>query len=248
LSQTRKAKTVTLLLQGLAVLGSVLLAFSIDAWWEGHSERATETAILESLRAELLVNQERVVRQSRFMRGLEESALAVLSREAQNPSEVPSDSLDHLIGDLTFGATSAWVTATLDALVSSGDLSLIPDRDLRAEISLWARFVDQTEDFEAMQNDFLSERLLPFLSSRADLARLTNAYSDEPGTGLSIPGYQEFRMVSSDVEHRALLEDREFRNLVVQLYWNVTDMQAQYQRFEATLVDLLGDVGEPRRD
>ena len=35
--------------EGVVIVGSILLAFGIDAWWEGKQERARESEILDSL-------------------------------------------------------------------------------------------------------------------------------------------------------------------------------------------------------
>jgi len=38
----RKTRWVRALLEGLVIVGSILLAFGIDAWWEGRSEAQAE--------------------------------------------------------------------------------------------------------------------------------------------------------------------------------------------------------------
>ena len=39
--------------EGVVIVGSILLAFGIDAWWEGRQERAEEQQLLTNLQQEL---------------------------------------------------------------------------------------------------------------------------------------------------------------------------------------------------
>ena len=38
--------------EGVVIVGSILLAFGIDAWWDGSKERADELDYLRALRSE----------------------------------------------------------------------------------------------------------------------------------------------------------------------------------------------------
>jgi len=50
-------------LEGVAVVVSILLAFAIDAWWDGHQLRDAEAAAMDALRDEFVQNRE-VLQQS----------------------------------------------------------------------------------------------------------------------------------------------------------------------------------------
>ena len=49
-----------LLLEGIVIVSSILLAFAIDAWWETRNEFSSEQAVLQDLRAELTENIEAI--------------------------------------------------------------------------------------------------------------------------------------------------------------------------------------------
>ena len=57
-----------LTLEAFAIVGSILLAFAIDAWWEGHQLRDAEAAAMEALRDELVQNREVLRRSIAFNR------------------------------------------------------------------------------------------------------------------------------------------------------------------------------------
>ena len=96
-----------------------------------------------SLRDELRENQERLEVSTAFSSALEEAAYSMLEAAARPDLQASPDSIDSLLASLTWWAGSDWVTATLDALVSSGDLSLISDRRLRARLASWNRRVSR---------------------------------------------------------------------------------------------------------
>ena len=47
-------------IEAVAVVGSILLAFAIDAWWQERQEREEETEQLSRLHAEFMVNIKRL--------------------------------------------------------------------------------------------------------------------------------------------------------------------------------------------
>ena len=126
-------------LQGIAIVGSILLAFAIDAWWENRQEREIEQAVLGSLHRDFM--------QSRIDLDV---ALATFEdwhdRFARFQSATPAELarldnatasliLTSLYPGMTFDATSG----TLDALVSDGRLALIEDTKLRGGLVAWLR-------------------------------------------------------------------------------------------------------------
>ncbi len=51
---TRSIPWPRILVEGVVIVGSILLAFGIDAWWDGVQERALELEYAERLRADLV--------------------------------------------------------------------------------------------------------------------------------------------------------------------------------------------------
>ena len=50
----RKIPWTRLTVESIAIVGSILVAFAIDAWWEDRQERGDERSYLSSLRQELI--------------------------------------------------------------------------------------------------------------------------------------------------------------------------------------------------
>jgi len=55
---SRQIPWTRILVEGAVIVGSILLAFGIDAWWEGRSEAQAEQDILVSLEADFTRNRD----------------------------------------------------------------------------------------------------------------------------------------------------------------------------------------------
>ena len=87
---------------------------------------------------------------------------------------------------------------------------------------------------------------MPFLRERADLPQSSNAIthlpgSDEPNYGVQVP-------VAQPSDHRPLLNDPEFRNILLQKRWIVDDVLYQYSELEPMVESLIDLVTEELSD
>jgi len=141
------------------ILASILLAFTIDALWEGRQLRGEEQGVLRSLQTDFQASQVELLR---VLGTLERNRAAFERLQATTPevlSRLPADSvsLAGLTGAPSFDAYSG----TLDGLVGAGELDLIRDVRLREVLLHWMHGIDD-----------LPENLT---SVRAEAERLTHA-------------------------------------------------------------------------
>jgi hypothetical protein len=71
-----------LALQGLATVASILLAFAIDAWWDQHKAAEEKTAMLESVKVEMLSDLEWVKPECRYRHAALANTKALLQAAA----------------------------------------------------------------------------------------------------------------------------------------------------------------------
>lgn len=146
-SKKRLAFPTRLLAEGFAIVASILLAFAIDAWWDGLQERRDEVAVLGSLLGEFEANSARIpasiARHDRFVAAADE-VIRILR-------ETPDGEIA-MIADTLLAVTSVHhsfepVSGALQAVLQSGDLHLIENRTLRELLAKWpSRVVDATEN------------------------------------------------------------------------------------------------------
>jgi hypothetical protein len=136
----------TLIVEGGAIVLSILLAFSIDAWWDDRKERAEETEVLESLYVEFKANRD----EAAVVVAAHESAVeSVASLVAMSDDEVlalPATDIERRLRYLAYPRTFDAVRGTVDALVSSGKLGILGDRELREALTTFVNILEDVEE------------------------------------------------------------------------------------------------------
>lgn len=147
---TKSSQLLSRLGAGAAIVLSLLLAFGIDAAWQERGERREEIRLLSALRDEFMVNRDRVSEIMAFHSDLRSTAKALLEAAADPASDIPADSVDKLIGDVTWwGGFIGFESAALDAVILGGKLDLIENEAVRRLLTAWRREVEATARQEA---------------------------------------------------------------------------------------------------
>jgi hypothetical protein len=172
-----------LALEGLVVVMSILIAFVLDAWWDGRQLHGEMRQELGSVAREVAENRAAVEFEigalQRIIGGSEAMVSSLEAAPAGRPVAVP-DTLAWFVAfwspslDLSFGA--------LDALVASGRLAQIEDADLRLGLAgLKGKVLDAVADELLAQEVF--ERIYTLLSDHVDFAgiyRIDKQYFAQP--------------------------------------------------------------------
>jgi len=117
---------------------SILLAFGIQAGWEARQAALAESAYLARIRADLVDTREQITRFT------EDYALIIRHGEAVMPilaggEAFPPDTVGFLTSVLQASRTADPVVArgAYDDLISTGNLNVLRDEDLRLAVSLF---------------------------------------------------------------------------------------------------------------
>lgn len=135
------------LVEGAVIVASILLAFGIDAWWDGHLERVDEREILAALETEFTANLDlldRVIETHTANRKLLEEGQAATADEIRRLPQAE-------ISRWMLGTCNPWtfdaVLGTTDALIGSGRLEILRSRELREALTAFVNlFEDAAED------------------------------------------------------------------------------------------------------
>lgn len=224
-----------ILLEGVVIVLSILLAFAIDAGWEERQERRAETEILRALSAEFEAYEQRFIRRSAFYEQTSEQIVWFLDEAEFLPSEV--ERLDQAL--LAFvGVPTLEIGSGVDAeLVASGRVSLISDLTLRRLVSTWQGLLAETTDNEVVVRQYATEVVIPYLASR----------QVPIGRASRIPRQSDWRLaVASEAEalaaYRALASDPEFRTLATWRYEWALGSARDFRRAAATADTALARV------
>jgi hypothetical protein len=198
-----------LTIEAVAIVASILIAFAIDAWWQGQLEEEEAQQILVSLKDEFETHRATLIDLEESWTRREGSMVRLL--EAIQTGEAPPPAvMDTLLDDWSYPGTWDPGSGARDALVASGRLELIDDLGLRNHLSEWQSIVDEVRDNEQSGRQMVLTVINPFLAGRIPMDRLLSTAGAWPvevtSDAIAAPAY------------RALIADPVFKNYVAIRY------------------------------
>ncbi len=176
-----------LIAESSAIVISILLAFSIDAWWTERQETVREERQIQALIAEFEGNRSTL-----------DYDLDRLREVTSNLDELTNNLSSVSVGDdVTVFDRYFWSvrqggivdpsTGTLDAMISSGDLGLLQNESLRSAVSEWSAKLDEIQTDQQTLRNFTGSELIPYIGTLGDfsslvLTRSNNKASDKVRT------------------------------------------------------------------
>jgi hypothetical protein len=197
--------------EALAVLASILLAFTIDAWWEERGLRIEEQQVLQGLHEEFL-SVRKVLSQhlSEHLEGVQALEDFLIVAEGGNVKE-GAPIVDAVLLELLSPMTSDLGSGTLAALLSSGRIEILTNRTLRAKLASWEGVIGEVWDDQAFNAKAVFEFHVPyFLAENIPAGAVMHQWYDEwslPRKSLSDDPDMISRLIG-DEALRAMVEIR----------------------------------------
>jgi hypothetical protein len=199
LTDSSREKLTWLLIESVLVVFSILLAFWIDAWWERRNDRVKEFEILIGLEVEFEDVKDRL----EYWADRNERGLNLIGQFLAGPDpETGRQTVEFAFGSASL-ANVIDRGGAVDALIFSGRLELIGDRDLRTRLIKWPDWMDDIASNDLSARRFAVDQIQPYLARNgfpgADCpdGRLV---CSEPS-----PVPSQYLELASDTEFRALL-------------------------------------------
>ena len=174
---SRQVSWRPVLLEGVVIVASILLAFAIDAWWDNRIDQQREREHLESMRTEFqasLSGLDEVLTSVQGHAKNIETFIELLKTSGDKPVVVPGS----LLGSAITWRTSDVSTSTLSALMASGDLNLLRNVELRENLAGLPAFLSDVTEDEIIAQRFAESEMSVFLA-REGLAEI--AYANRSG-------------------------------------------------------------------
>ena len=154
--------------EGVVIVASILLAFGLQAWWDGVQERIEEREIIERLISDVQADIQGIVGEGLNSLPRKERSLSRVDSVLGESDARPRDPVLFL-GDVIYGAQYGWNQygtrrTTFDELLGSGAFSLIRGTELRESISSYytAHLTAQNRiDERETEYPHISYRLVP---------------------------------------------------------------------------------------
>ena len=242
MNETQKIPWKRISVEAAAIVASILLAFVIDAWWTERQAREEERTILTILQAEFVRLEDQVHYSRRFYSEILASAQTLIEIGTGVRGEVDGQEVDQLFADtIWLGDPYEFNSGDLDSIISSGDIALISNRELRQRVGRWPATLSKVRDLIRRDRDFYSNRFMPYLSANMHLPGLSKLTYSVPGHREVAYAHARDINVAKTTEHRELLSRPEFQNLLFERWGNINDILHSALGFE-------DESREPRAD
>ena len=166
----RRLDPARLFVEGLVIVVSILLAFALDAWWDGRQEAEIEKEMLTALESELAGALRILDLQIDVHEIHAENVLTVADALAAAGDGATIEVDDQAIMSLTHNPTYDPPFGIASALLASGQTSVLTNADLRAALGRWPAAVADGYEDQAMLVESSTSYLAPLLQqSIADM-------------------------------------------------------------------------------
>ena len=176
---TRQVPWPRIFAEGLAIVVSILLAFGIQAWWEGRQEAALVQRGLSAVRDELAAVRTRIDEDIPFSEAWLNNAEALVATLDSVPGGETVFVSDSVLASMFSVYVADVPTGIVESFISSGRLDAVQNTDLRRSLLEWISLVEDQRDDQARTSEFGRSELRPFLRARFDVQ---NAQRVEEGT------------------------------------------------------------------
>ena len=168
----REGMSGPLLLEGIVIVLSILLAFALDTWWDERIERSEEIAILNNLEQEFRAAQAQFDFYYGWHERIERAVAQTLqtAREASARGSVSITVPDTAVALVYLSPTFDPRLGTLDGLLASGRLRLIRDPELRHALAGWPGLLREGTEEEEKALRHVATQLDPVFRQRMDIS------------------------------------------------------------------------------
>lgn len=167
----RELPWLRILAEGSAIVVSILLAFAIDAWWQRQKQLEQVATLVTGLHSDFVASQAHAEQwmngNRKILDALTRFRDALAAAPAGEQVTVPLEWVVAAVGAPTYSPTDA----TLRMAVSSGQVELIENVELRIRLAEWRQQLDDTQEDELLIREIVVHHLVPALSEQVRLAK-----------------------------------------------------------------------------
>ena len=197
---TQRSRITRGLFEGFVIVVSILLAFSMDAWWGEREESLRRQAHLQLLEAEFVAHLKYLDSLEQELEGMRVAVAALLGHISPDAEAIPPDRLSSLIFHSFRLRPVEIQSGSLQALLASGDLALIEDIHLKSLLASWAadvaRLKIQTSVLQENREEII--RYLHDLMPTLNIAQQTNLMGRYPQSSFNTGSEVVLRSLKSE--------------------------------------------------
>jgi len=170
--ETLKRKWAEYLLEMMVITMGILGAFMLNNWNDERVNSSKEQIILKQLRKEYIDNLKQLLQKVSLRNDMIHSANTILSYKKLAQSSIPEDSLDQHLFFALLRPTFNPSLGVTNELISSGNLYVISNPDLRLLLTTWSSSYHAVIEEEQILLQFTNELFLPFLINHYQIGNI----------------------------------------------------------------------------
>ncbi len=149
----------------LVVIG-ILIALQVNNWNEARKLRNKEYETLRRLEGEFLENHEKLDSIYLAHKEINRCLRALMAALGPNPKPIASDSLDTYMKELSHIPIYKPLSASVNSLLTTGNLGIISNDTLRLKISRWPEQLADYQYEADINYDLYNFQILPYLATQ----------------------------------------------------------------------------------
>ena len=224
----RQIPWLRVFVEGVVIVGSILLAFGIQAWWESAGEREREKRYLQSLGKEFAEAQAEIP-EAEQNRAMALHAHEALIRQTQGDGQAAADSLLFWISLTSLPVAFDPPQAVFDDMVSSGGTQLIRSDSLRVALARYGTLLARVRAADDQAWATWEQRLQPFLEGR--VPRVDRVREGLFGDLYDVP----FGPSGYPTNFGALLGERVFQDMLAERWLRLHDASTSFDELSLEL-------------
>jgi len=212
-----------LLVEAVVIVAGILLAFSIDAWWDENKKSHDERILLQSLLEDLHDKKAKVEEGRRYNDAIAQAATRLIQIANGSDSGITEDEIDRLIGDTWwYNAAYGWDSAPMTSLFSGG-LASLSDPVLVQKLARLHIQMARIQNFYRLDENFHHDTYTPYLLANAYMPQLTNPVEHQPGVPESPYVFPRFELATRK-KHSELIRSEAFQNMMIAKLYRIQDI------------------------
>ena len=202
--------------ESFAIVGSILLAFAIDAWWQDNQEKQEAQRSLVAIKVELQQNIDWIDQELVYRNAANAQIQELLDASGDEPA-LSIERTDRLLAGLLWYGVIDFRSGALDSLVQGGRLSIIDSESLRFQLAELSEYYANTNRMEQQTYQALQNLYIPFVVDNTFLPQIALKWVDgRPGGATGGTDQYPFDFPPRPAtDHRSLLQDSRFLGLLV---------------------------------
>lgn len=150
----------------------------------------------------------------RYNEAIFDSTTVLLEAATGSEHNLDPADIDTLIGNVVwYNSASDWESASMELLISAGDLASLSDANLVQRLASLHRILETIRRRYRRDEDFYRDKMIPFLGVNANLPQILAGIEHAPGVPEWSYDFSEVGVTDTD-DHTHLLSTAEFQGLL----------------------------------